>query len=99
MPMATKSKLEQAVEAHAASLNEAQSEIILSQLSVYKQNKARISEIRDMLDAVNAHPTATLEELRIKQSQRTTLSYELNQIATANSRIASDLFDLLGERQ
>lgn len=95
--MATKSKLEQAVERQAALLNEAQREIVLSQLSVYKQNAARMAKISDELVAVNARATVTRDELRAKQSDRASLVYEQNQLSTANSKIATDLFNFLKE--
>ena len=95
--MATKSKLEQAVEKRAASLNEAQREIVLSQLSVYKQNSARLAKISDELVAVNARTTVTRDEVRMKQSDRASLAYEQNQLSIANSKIAFDLFNFMEE--
>lgn len=93
--MATKSKLERAVDAQADSLSEAQKEIVFSQLSIYRQNNARMSDIKALLESVDTRGAATLDEVRAKQAQRSTLSYEYNQIATANSRIAADLFSFL----
>lgn len=95
--MATKSKLEQAVEEYAARLNDAQREIVKSQLSEYKRNSARLARIDDEIRAVNARPTVTREEVRTKQAERSALSYEYNQLATANSRIAGELFDFMKE--
>ena len=95
--MATKSKLEQAVEQRAASLDDAQREIVLSQLSVYKHNRQRISDIKDRLVAIDAAGASTLEEGRFKQTQRASLAYEKNQLETANSQIASDLFGMMKE--
>lgn len=96
--MATKSKLEAAIEAHASSLNDAQGEIVRSQFSVYKANNARMDELSSQLAAINSGHAATREEVRAKQADRASVSYEYNQLATANSRIAAELFDLLGER-
>ena len=95
--MATKSKLERAGEMHVERLGDAQRELVLSQLSVYRGNNARMSEIKDRLSA-DSSSAATLDEVRAKQATRSTLSYEYNQLATANSRIAAELFDLLEER-
>lgn len=94
----SKSKLEIAVEKHAGRLGDAQRELVKSQFSIYKQNKARLAEIKDRLKTVDAMQTVTLDEVRAKQAQRSSLSYEYNQIATANSRIAAELFDFLEER-
>lgn len=93
--MATKSKLEQAVEKKAESLNEAQRELIMSQLAIYRQNNSRLAEIKNQQATVEARQTVKLDEVRAKQAQRAALSYEYNQLATANSRIAADLFDFL----
>lgn len=95
--MATKSKLEQAVEKRAASLNEAQRELVLSQLAVYKRNNARLAQVESELNAWNSRKCVTTEEVRVKQSQRATLSHEINQLSTANSKIAAELFDFMKE--
>ena len=95
--MATKSKLEQAVENRAADLNEAQRELVLSQFSTYKKNAARIAQISDELRAVNARGTVTRDEVRAKQADRASLAYEQNQLSTASSKIAADLFGFLKE--
>lgn len=95
--LATKTKLERAVEEQLESLNDAQREIVLSQLSDYRRNRARISEIDARTDALNAAPCATREAVRMKQAERSGLSYERNQLAIANSRISADLFDLLDD--
>jgi hypothetical protein len=95
--MATKSKLERAVEDRAGRLGVAQRELVLSQLSVYRGNNARMSHIKDRLAAIDSAPDSTLDEVRVKQASRSTLSYEYNQLSTANSRIAVDLFKLLEE--
>jgi len=95
--LATKSKLDKAVDEAIEGLNEAQKELVRSQLSVYKQNKARMAALKDQQAAVDAMTAPTFEELRAKQAQRSTLSYEYNQLATANSRIAADIFEFLKE--
>ena len=97
--MATKTNLEQAVRNQADNLNPAQREIVLSQFGIYKQNKARLVEIRTQLDIINAKPPATMEEVKFIQSQRASLVYEQNQLTTANCRIASDLFNQLKEAE
>ena len=96
--MATKTKLEQAVEEQASSLNDARRELVLSQFSIYKRNRARMFEIESSLKMISARQTSTGDEVKVKHAERSSLSYEYNQLATANSRIASELFDLLGER-
>lgn len=97
--MATKSKLEQAVEECSAGMNDAQREIVKSQLSEYRRNSARLERIDDELKAVNARATVTLEELRAKQAERSALSYEYHQLATANAEIADKLYKFMEERQ
>ena len=94
-----KSKLDRAVEEHVGNLNDAQRELVLSQFSIYKQNKARLSELKDRMSAADGARTSTLAELRAKQATRSSLACEYNQLATANSRLASDLFNLLEERR
>ena len=95
--MATKSKLEQAVEQRAADLNDAQRELVMSQLSAYKTNAARLSQIKSQLDAVNAKGVTTREEVREKQAFRASLTYEQAQLSTANAKIAAELFVFLKE--
>ena len=95
----TKSKLELAVEQHAESLNAAQRELVMSQFATYKRNRAQMADIDSKLKMVNAMTTTTREELRAKQSERSTLSYEYNQLATANSKIAAELFRQLDGKE
>ena len=83
--MATKSKLEQAVEKKASSLNDAQKELVLSQFSVYKRNKARIAEIEDVLRISSCTPS----------TDRSNLATERNQLTIANNEIAAKLFQQL----
>ena len=95
--MATKSKLERAVEAHASTLNDARRELVLSQLSVYKANNARMAGLKSDMERADSRPAATLDEVRAKQATRSALAYEYNQLATTNSKLASDLFKFLEE--
>ena len=94
----TKSKLELAIESHASQLGDAQRELVMSQFSVYKSNKARLSEIGEQLRAVDSMRATTLDEVRLKQANRASLSYEHNQLSTSNSQIAAELFKFLEER-
>lgn len=93
--MATKSKLEQAVEKQASSLNDAQRELVMSQFSVYKRNKARLAEIDAKLSLMGSKAISNIDELRFSQTQRSSLAYEKNQLETANSQIATELFNYL----
>jgi len=97
--LATKSKLEAAVEKQIEGLNDAQRELVKSQLSAYRRNDARLADIESELRAVNSSQAVTREAVRLKQSQRMALTYEHNQLTTANSKLASDLFTFLEERQ
>lgn len=93
--MATKSKLEQAVDSQIERLNDAQRELVLSQFAIYKRNKQRIADIDSqmpLLEPKNAH---SVNDVQLRQSQRTALAYERSQLATSNSRIATELFGLL----
>lgn len=94
-----KTKLEQAVEQRTADMNEAQRAIVLAQLAEYRRNKSRLSEIADRLYALNAIPAATRDEIRLKQTERSALAYEHNQLSIANSRISADLFGILGDEE
>lgn len=96
--MATKSKLEQAVERQANNLNEAQKELVMSQFSVYKRNKARLAEIDATMAVMGSKAVSNVEELRFSQAQRSALAYEKNQLETSNSQIATELFNYLEER-
>jgi hypothetical protein len=95
--LATKSKLEQAVERHAGKLNEAQGELVRAQFSTYRKNLERLSRLEDELKSVNALQPTTREEVRAKQAQRASLTYEQGQLSTANAKIASELFGFLEE--
>ena len=87
--MATKSKLEKAVEDRVSSLNEAQRELVLSQLSDFKRNKGRIAEIEDALVTSGRHPSA----------ERSMLATERAQLVTANNEIAAKLFNQLKDEE
>lgn len=93
--MATKSKLEQAVEKKAASFDDAQREIALSQLSSFKQNKQRIADLKSQISVIDATKTNTVDEVRLKQSQRASIAFEKGQLEVANSKIAADLFNMM----
>lgn len=95
--MATKTKLEQAVDSRAEGLNDAQKELVLSQFSIYKQNKQRISRIDAQIALLDPSAAHSVNEVQVRQTQRSALAYERNQLATANSRIATELFGLLGD--
>ena len=97
--MATKSKLEKAVAKHAESLNDAQKELVMAQLSDYRRNRIRMSDISDIICSLNSRTATTREDLRFKQAERSALTYEYNQLAMANSRISSDLFALLEDKE
>ena len=81
----TKSKLEKAIEDKAASLGNAQKEIVLSQLATYKRNKSRIGEIDDVLVVAKNKPSA----------EHARLSAERNQLVITNSDILSKMFQQL----
>ena len=93
----SKSKLDKAVADRADELDPAQRELVMSQFSEYKRNKTRIYDINEKLKVVDSTQTVTLEEVRLKQAERSALTYELNQLSVANSRISSDLFQQLGK--
>ena len=83
--MATKTKLEKAIEKGASELNDAQREIVLSQFSEYKKNKARILEIETTLRTSGRDPSV----------QRSMLATERTQLISTNSEIADRLFKQL----
>lgn len=95
--MATKSKLEQAVERQIDSLNDAQKELVRTQLSQFRRNDARLAQVEAEIRNVDSSPAHTRAEVRERQAARAALSYEHNQLSTANSRIADSLFDFLEE--
>jgi len=96
--MATKSKLEQAVESRASDLNDAQKELVKSQLSDFKKNKARIMEIEDLLGAARS-PAANHEKAKIQIANRMALASERSQLISSNNEIAESLFNQLGDKE
>ena len=88
----TKSKLEQAVERQAACLSDAQRELVMSQFSTYKRNRARMSQIEERMKALDAGRASGAEDARLRQSERASLSYEHGQLAATNNGIAAKLF-------
>jgi hypothetical protein len=92
--MATKSKLEQAVERQASSLNDAQRELTLSQFSDFKRNKSRIAQIEDVMRMMDANPAQDGDVARRMQ-----LASERAQLIEANNSLASNLFAQLGDKE
>ena len=97
--VATKSKLEQAVEKQAANLNDAQRALLLSQFDTYKQNKARLAEIDDHIGMLDVQNLASHDNEKIRLARRATLVSEKSQLQAANSTISANLFDQLGVRE
>lgn len=95
--MASKTKLELAVERHASALNDAQRELVMTQLSTYRRNLARLSQLESELAALDAKQAVDREGVRVKQAQRAVIASEHSQLAQANSRIAVDINELLKE--
>lgn len=95
--MATKTKLELAVERHASKLNDAQRELVRAQLATYKRNRARLAQLESELAALDSRQAVDREGVRIKQAQRAVVANEHSQLAQANSRIAVDINELLKE--
>lgn len=87
--MATKTKLEQAVEKQAGELNPAQRELLMSQFDTYKWNKGRIKEIENSLNV------AKLAGKVVDSKERKSLMNERHQLTTANVSISTKLFMLL----
>lgn len=91
--MATKTKLEQAIEKQALSLDDAQRELVLSQFSTYKWNKNRMRDIEDIFRMMDSRPVPTdPKAMKSEVIYRKSLTSERNQLATANNSIASKLF-------
>lgn len=97
--MATKSKLEQAVEKQAEGLNDVQRRLVMSQFSDFKRNKARIAEIDDKVGALDVQMLANPEQEKLRLAQRATLVSERSHLVEANNGIAANLFDQLGEKE
>ena len=96
--MATKSKLEQAVETQAANLNDAQREIVRSQFREYKRNRARITEIDDELRSAQMRSKSGADPKALV-ARNMALANERTQLVTANNDIAAKLFDQLGSKE
>lgn len=92
--MATKSKLEKAVEENASDLNGAQRELVLAQFSDWKRNNARIGQIEDALRLGRSSATST----SARNAQRAELVNERAQLIDVNGRIAARLFEQLSDR-
>lgn len=97
--VATKSKLEQAVEKQAEGLNDVQRRLVMSQFSDFKRNKARIAEIDDKIGALDVQMLANPEQEKLRLAQRSTLVSERSHLVEANNGIAANLFDQLGEKE
>ena len=96
-PMATKSKLDLAVEKHAGRLNDAQRELVLSQLSDHKRNRARIAQIEETLRLMDVQPVSGPDGTKVHLAQRMSLTSERAQLIDTNNGIASRLFEQLRE--
>lgn len=92
--MATKSKLERAVEQQASNLNPAQKELVMSQFSTYKWNKSRIECIEDSLRVIDS-THLDKEKADMLLGKRDSLVSERNQLSIANSNISAKLFEQL----
>lgn len=90
--MATKTKLEQAIEAQAGELEGAQRELVMSQFSTYKWNKERMRQIEGQLSLMEKQSPADAKEWKIHLARRKALTAERNQLSTANNSISSKLF-------
>ncbi len=94
--MATKSKLERAVEKQAATLNEAQKELILAQFSIYKRGKAKIAEVENKIAVIDMQKSLVPEKAKMQLAQRASLVSERSLLVEANNEIAAKLFEQLG---
>lgn len=90
--MATKTKLEQAIEKQADQLDNAQKELVLSQFATYKWNKDRMRQIENMLALLDNRVPTEGKEFKMYIARRKSLTAERNQLATANNSISSKLF-------
>lgn len=95
--MATKNKLEREIENQAAQLSAAQREIVLSQFSDYKRNKARIAAIEDLLNAPRKTQVTT-SAANAEAAAIRDLTRERAQLMAVNNEIAAKLFDQLSDR-
>lgn len=92
-----KTKLEQAVEAQASGMNDAQREIVMSQLRDLRRNGARITKIDDALRAMDMQPASDADAARVSLAQRTALVAERGKLAEANDAIKNSLFGKMGD--
>ena len=97
--MATKSKLEQAVERQAENLNEVQRHLVMSQLSDFKRNKARMAEIDDKVGMMDVQMLASPEKKEFRLAQRQNLIEERGYLSEANIKIAANLFAQLSQKE
>ena len=97
--VATKSKLEQAVEKQVECLNDVQKHLVMSQFSDFKRNKARIAEIDDKVGMTDVQMLANPEQEKLRLAQRATLVSERNQLVETNNGIAANLFAQLSEKE
>lgn len=95
--MATKSKLERAVEERAKSLNDAQRELLLSQFKTYKENKARIGLLENRIGVLDVQNLANPEKEKLRLAERAALVSERSQLTEVNDGIAANLFNHLKE--
>lgn len=92
--LVSKSKLEKAIEDGLSGLNEAQKQLVRAQFSDWKRNKARISEIEDVLRLRQSSATST----SARNAQRAELVAERAQLIDVNGRILARLTDQLSDR-
>ena len=97
--VATKSKLEQAVERQAENLNEVQRHLVMSQLSDFKRNKARMAEIDDKVGMMDVQMLASPEKKEFRLAQRQNLIEERGYLSEANIKIAANLFAQLSQKE
>ena len=97
--VATKSKLEQAVERQAENLNDVQRRLVMSQFSDFKRNKARMAEIDDRVGMMDVQMLANPEQEKLRLAQRQNLIDERGHLAEANVKIAANLFAQLSEKE
>lgn len=90
-----KTKLEKAVEQGTTSLNDAQREIVMSQFRDYKRNKARITEIADLLGTKRS--TVSSSDARALAAERAVLANEQAALMKANAEISDKLFNQLSD--
>lgn len=89
--MATKTKLEQAVEAQAKELSAAERELVMAQLSTYMWNKRRMGEIEDQIKLIALKPADEPKNIKAQVSLRKQLMSERHQLTTENISITTKL--------